>query len=64
MRRHNLDAVSLGFGVIFVSIGLLFLFLRPTPTGVHAAHLWPAPVIAFGALIVTMAIRGSRRGGS
>ena len=59
MRRHDLDPVSLGLGLLFAVIGLLFLVVRTSPGGLHASALWPAPVIALGALIVGLSVRGA-----
>jgi apolipoprotein N-acyltransferase len=51
MRRHELDPVSLVFGVAFTSAGLLFLAGR-IDQAVRLRWLWPVLLLALGLAIL------------
>ncbi len=61
MRRHPLDPFSLVFGATFAFLGLLFLIANVDVASLHLQWIWPVPLIALGALIIALALRGSGR---
>jgi hypothetical protein len=61
MRRHDLDPISLVFGVAFLLLGLVFLVGGADVTSLGPGWIWPLPLIAVGALIVASAARRERR---
>lgn len=61
MKRHPLDPFSLVFGATFAILGLLFLVAHVDVTSLHLQWIWPVPLIALGALIIALALRGSVR---
>jgi hypothetical protein len=61
MQPHDLDAVSLAFGLAFAGLGVSFLL---APLGVFElpwAWLAPALVLALGAVVLVSALRGLNR---
>jgi hypothetical protein len=62
MRRHELDPFSLVFGLLFATLGSIFLAGRVDATELHLEWIWPIPLIVLGALIIVMASRHPGRG--
>ena len=61
MQPHDLDAVSLAFGLAFASLGVSFLL---SPLGVFdLPWQWVAPVLilGLGAVVLVSAVRGLNR---
>jgi hypothetical protein len=61
MQPHDLDAVSLAFGLAFASLGVSFLL---SPLGVFDLPWeWVAPalILALGAVVLVSAVRGLNR---
>jgi len=52
MNRHELDPLSLVFGLLFALVGGSFLFNKLSVTDVWPVWVWPAPVLALGLLLV------------
>jgi Domain of unknown function (DUF5668) len=61
MQRHELDATALIAGILFLSLGLLFLADRITSLDVEARWIWPALLIGLG-LALLAAGRSSATG--
>ncbi len=60
MRTHELNPISLVFGLAFAALGSTFLF-GPTDVGrLHLDRIWPLAVIVMGALIIVLAARRGR----
>jgi hypothetical protein len=59
MEQHELDPFSLVFGAVFTLLGLVFLFARPDITAFR--WVWPIPILALGALVLTVGAGRSRR---
>jgi hypothetical protein len=57
MDLHDLDALSLGFGLAFASIGTTFLAVPVDVLDVPWEWLWPAVLIALGAALLVPALR-------
>jgi drug/metabolite transporter (DMT)-like permease len=62
MRSHELDPLSLVFGLIFALGGLAFLVLDIDVTNLHLDRVWPIALMAVGLVIVALSVRGARRG--
>ncbi len=61
MDRHELDPLSLIFGLLFVPIGLVLLTGDPVRGSMSLA--WAGPVVAIGiGLLVVLAVRPLRAG--
>lgn len=60
MRRHELDPVSLTFGVAFTGLGLLFLLGR-ADQALQLRWVWPLLLLALGAGILLDIARSHRR---
>jgi hypothetical protein len=61
MRRHELDPVSLIFGLAVTGLGLLFLAGR-VDVAVRLRWVWPVLLLAVGlAILLDLRIRGSRQ---
>jgi hypothetical protein len=60
MRRHEFDPISLIFGAIFTTTGLIFLFGNVDLTRVPPAWSWPIPLMIVGALIILLSVRRGR----
>jgi hypothetical protein len=61
MQPHDLDVVSLSFGIAFASLGVSFLL---SPLGVlDLPWQWvgPALILALGGMLLTSAVRTLRR---
>ena len=59
MRRHELDWVSLVAGAVFLTIGLGALLEAATDVAVDGRWLVPLALLAFGAVGLASALRGS-----
>lgn len=59
MRRHDLDTLSLVFGLLFTAVGLVLLGGDPARDGLSLS--WVGPVVAIGlGLLVVLAVRPRR----
>ncbi|MCP3973197.1 MAG: hypothetical protein GY720_01750 [bacterium] len=54
MKRHQVDPISAGFGLLFAAIGLGFLFGNIEWESINVAAVW-----AIGLLVVGIAVLGS-----
>jgi hypothetical protein len=61
MKRHDLEPVSLVFGLLFLLIGVPALLGRLDLADAGWHRIWPYPVIGLGLLIVVLAFRRDRR---
>ena len=61
MRSHELDPLSLVFGLIFALGGLAFLVVDIDVTNLHLDRVWPIAIMAMGLVIVVLSVRGARR---
>jgi hypothetical protein len=52
MDPHELDSLSLAFGLAFASLGVTFLAVPVDVLDVPWAWLWPVAVIALGAALL------------
>ena len=60
MEAHDLDVISLVFGIAFTGIGITFLAVPVDVTTVPWGWLWPVVLIALGAAVLVPVLR--RRG--
>lgn len=59
MRRHDVDGLSLAFGLVFIAVGLVFLSGDPVHGTISLA--WAGPIVAIGVgLLVVLAARPRR----
>jgi hypothetical protein len=59
MRRHELDPISLLFGLAFTGLGLLFLADR-ADVAYRLRWVWPVLLLAVGlAILLDLRVRGS-----
>lgn len=63
MRRHDLDPVSLMFGLLFTLVGLAFLTGEVDVTRLDLRSSLPALAIGAGVLIVLQAVHSTRNDG-
>jgi putative exporter of polyketide antibiotics len=59
MKRHQLDPVSLVFGLLFAGLGLAFLVARIDIANTNLGWVWPLPLLALGALMIALGARRS-----
>jgi hypothetical protein len=59
-RRHELDPISLTFGLLFTGLGLLFL-LGQADQALRLTWVWPLLLFAIGAAILLDVTRGRAR---
>jgi len=59
MKRHRVDPLSLLFGALFVSVGMVFL--AGSSIGEAPRSIWPAVAVIVGATLATWAISSSLR---
>ncbi len=57
MRRHDLDPVSLVFGVVFAVIGLVSLLDIADIVDIDGKWLWPGVLIVLGVIGLATALR-------
>ena len=57
MWRHELDGVSLGFGLVFAVVGTVFLVSEVDVTRVSWEWVTPAAAIVAGAAILAATLR-------
>ena len=61
-RRHELDPISLTFGLLFTGLGLLFL-VGQADQALRLKWVWPLLLFAIGAAILLDVTRGRDRAG-
>ncbi len=59
-RRHELDPISLTFGLLFTGLGLLFL-VGQADQALRLKWIWPLLLFAIGAAILLDVTRGRDR---
>ena len=59
MERHDLDPVSLIFGILFLGLASTALFDNIDLTPFEARWVWPALLIVAGALVLVSSINRS-----
>lgn len=59
-RRHELDPISLTFGLLFTGLGLLFL-VGQADQALRLRWVWPLLLFAIGAAILLDVTRGRDR---
>jgi hypothetical protein len=59
-RRHELDPISLTFGLLFTGLGLLFL-IGQADQALRLKWVWPLLLLAIGAAILVDVTRGRDR---
>jgi hypothetical protein len=59
-RRHELDPISLTFGLLFTGLGLLFL-VGQADQALRLKWVWPLLLFAIGAAILLDVTRGRDR---
>jgi hypothetical protein len=59
-RRHELDPISLTFGLLFTGLGLLFL-IGQADQALRLKWVWPLLLLAIGAAILLDVTRGRDR---
>jgi hypothetical protein len=62
VKRHDVDAFSLAFGVLFVLTAVVFLVIGSAGEGFDMARLWVVPVLGLGAVVMLLAVRASTKG--
>lgn len=60
MNRHRLDIFSLGAGLAFLALAAVFVLGQWIDVGFSAAVMFPALLVALGALGITAALRAQR----
>jgi hypothetical protein len=61
VHRHDLDIVSVAFGVVFAIAGLVFLLADVDASNIGSPGGWIALLGALGILLVAMGARRHRR---
>lgn len=56
MRRHELDPLSLVFGLMLTAAGALFLSANVEFTDLHGEWLWPVPLVIVGVVMLVSAL--------
>jgi hypothetical protein len=62
VKRHELDPISLVFGVVFLAIPLGYLLAHTTSVHLHWVLVWPAALIVIGLAAFAIVIRRVQRG--
>ncbi len=57
MRRHELDALSLVFGLLFLVVGIVFFVARPDIAEIGPRWIWPVPALALGLLVFLYGVK-------
>lgn len=52
MRRHDLDGLSLGAGLLFLALGIAFLTGRVDVLRLELVWLWPALALLAGVVLL------------
>ncbi len=60
MKRHDLDPVSLVFGVVFAVVGAVSLLDHADVISIDGKWLWPGLLIALGLVGLITALRPDR----
>lgn len=60
MKRHDLDIISLVFGIIFVGSAVTGMFVDDD-TILEARWVWPALLVLAGAVILAFTVRSDAR---
>ena len=56
MRRHELDPLSLVFGLMLTAAGALLLSANVEFTDLHGEWLWPVPLVIVGVVMLVSAL--------
>jgi len=56
VRRHELDPLSLVFGLMFTAAGALFMSARLDFTDLNGEWLWPIPLVVVGVVMLVSAL--------
>ena len=56
MRRHELDPLSLVFGLLLTAAGALFLSDNLEFTDLNGEWLWPVPLVIIGVVMLVSAL--------
>jgi hypothetical protein len=56
VRRHELDPLSLVFGLMFTAAGALFLSANLELTDLNGEWLWPVPLVIVGVVMLVSAL--------
>jgi cytochrome c-type biogenesis protein CcmH/NrfF len=57
MKRHDIDPLSLVFGLLFAGLGLAFVIARVDITNTDLRWVWPLPLIVLGGLMIALGAR-------
>jgi branched-subunit amino acid permease len=60
MKKHDLDPVSLVFGVVFAVVGVMSLLDHADVIDIDGRWLWPGVLIALGLMGLMTALRPDR----
>ena len=61
MRRHEIDAVSLAAGLLFLIVAVVHIVARSTETDLNLRWMVPAVLVLLGVLGMLSAVRFPRR---
>ena len=56
MRRHDIDPVSLVFGLMFAATGALFMWANLDFSDVKGEWVWPLPLVLVGVVFLVSAL--------
>lgn len=56
MRRHDIDPVSLVFGLMFAAAGALFMWANLDFSDVRGEWVWPLPLVLVGVILLVSAL--------
>ena len=56
MQRHQLDPLSLVFGLMFTAAGALFMSANLDFTDLNGEWLWPVPLVIVGVVMLVSAL--------
>lgn len=57
MKRHDIDVLSLVFGVVFLAMAATGLFDRVDFAPIEARWVWPTVLIVAGAIVLATSVR-------
>ena len=56
MRRHDIDPISLVFGLMFAAAGALFMSANLDFSDVRGEWVWPIPLVLVGVALLVSAL--------